>query len=88
MCSCFLPFWAHCLILFPPVDLQETLKYYSFIAFVDRCRTKVVTSRSVTNIVGVVVLATNCVCAFDVTTSYNSVDRAAWLGKVTSQRHA
>jgi hypothetical protein len=24
----------------------------------------------------------------DVTTSYNSVDRAAWLGKVTSQRHA
>jgi hypothetical protein len=25
---------------------------------------------------------------FDVTTSYNSVDRAAWLGKVTSQRHA
>jgi hypothetical protein len=26
--------------------------------------------------------------SFDVTTSYNSVDRAAWLGKVTSQRHA
>jgi hypothetical protein len=25
---------------------------------------------------------------FDVTTSYNSVDRAAWLRKVTSQRHA
>jgi hypothetical protein len=25
---------------------------------------------------------------FDVTTSYNSVDKAAWLGKVTSQRHA
>jgi hypothetical protein len=25
---------------------------------------------------------------FDVTTSYNSVDRVAWLGKVTSQRHA
>jgi hypothetical protein len=25
---------------------------------------------------------------FDVTTSYNSIDRAAWLGKVTSQRHA
>jgi hypothetical protein len=23
---------------------------------------------------------------FDVTTSYNSVDTAAWLGKVTSQR--
>jgi hypothetical protein len=23
---------------------------------------------------------------FDVTTSYSSVDRAAWLGKVTSQR--
>jgi hypothetical protein len=30
-----------------------------------------------------------CPCGHvDVTTSYNSVDRAAWLGKVTSQRHA
>jgi hypothetical protein len=31
--------------------------------------------------------AYNCT-PVDVTTSYNSVDRAAWLGKVTSQRHA